>query len=144
MTDFCFLDTNILLYAIGEDLAETEKRMLARAIVLDKPCAISVQVCQEFIHQATRSNGRFKFSLAEAKQRLLGFRRFSVQENTVALLDAAFGIAERTNYSIWDSLIIAAAQALGCTILYSEDMQDGRIIDGLRIVNPFREGALVR
>ncbi len=59
------------------------------------------------------------------------------------MLDNAISLQARTGYSIRDSLIVAAAQALGCTILYTEDMQDGRIIDGLRIVNPFREGAVL-
>lgn len=144
MAEHCFLDTNILLYAIGEVPEEAEKRIRARKIVLEEACAISVQVCQEFINQATSPKRRFKFSFEEAEQRLRGFRHLSIQDNTLAVFDFAMIIATRTNYSIWDSLIVAAAQAQSCTILYTEDMQHGHIIDGLRIINPFREGALVR
>lgn len=42
---------------------------------------------------------------------------------------------------LWDALIVRAAQAAGCSTLYSEDFQDGKVIDGLRIVNPFKKAA---
>ena len=52
-------------------------------------------------------------------------------------MDAGIEILERCKTSFWDAMIIAAARAQGCDVLYSEDLQDGRIIDGMRIVNPF-------
>lgn len=138
-----FLDTNILLYLISKKPDEVDKRRIADEIVFGAPCAVSVQVFQEFLNQATHPKGEFGITLDEAKAVLAGFRRFPVQDMTIGVFDAALAIAVRTGYSIWDSLIVAAAQALGCNILYTEDLQDGRIIDGLRIVNPFREGAVV-
>ncbi|MDO6416754.1 PIN domain-containing protein [Sphingomonas sp. BIUV-7] len=143
MADRAFLDTNILLYSISEDPQEIAKRDSARALMLGLPCALSVQVCQEFFHQATRPGGRFRLSADKAQRALTRFRHLPVQETTLSLFDSALAVQARTGYSIWDSLIVAAAQALGCNILYTEDMQDGRIIDGLRIVNPFRAGAIL-
>ncbi|QJU56478.1 PIN domain-containing protein [Sphingomonas sp. AP4-R1] len=141
MTDRWFLDTNVLLYAISQNPADVEKGRIARSLVFQTSCALSVQVFQEFLNQATHPKGGFGLSLDAAEKVLAGYRRFPVQETTLALFDTALAVTSRTGYSIWDSLIVAAAQALGCNILYSEDMQDGRIIDGLRILNPFREGA---
>ena len=50
---------------------------------------------------------------------------------------AAVGGRPRTGFSIWDSALIAAASMLGCHTLLTEDMQDGQVIDGVRILNPF-------
>ncbi len=73
----------------------------------------------------------------------LGFvqrwRRHSVVALDMALFDRAADIAARTNYSWWDSLIVAAALTAGCDTLLTEDMQHGRVIDGLRLENPFRD-----
>ncbi|UAK24797.1 PIN domain-containing protein [Sphingomonas nostoxanthinifaciens] len=143
MAERCFLDTNILLYAVSRDPTEVDKSRVAQALVLDASCTLSVQVCQEFVHQATRPTGRFGMTLEEARRVLHAVRHLPIQETTLALFEAALAVSARTGYSIWDSLIVAAAQALGCNILYTEDLQDGRIIDRLRIVNPFREGAFV-
>lgn len=55
------------------------------------------------------------------------------------MLDAARYVEQQTNYSWWDCLIVAAAIAQGCDTLATEDMQHGRVLDGLRIVNPFRD-----
>ena len=57
---------------------------------------------------------------------------------TLAILTAALEIAAAHGFSYWDSAIIAAARALGCQELYTEDMSHGRQVDGVLIVNPFR------
>ena len=57
---------------------------------------------------------------------------------TIQTHDRALRIAGRYRYHIYDSLIIAAALEAGCSILYSEDMQDRQVIEGLTIRNPFR------
>lgn len=69
---------------------------------------------------------------------LEGWRRFPIRETTLDLLDLGFEIQARHRFSFWDSMIVAAARAQGCDILWSEDMDDGRIVDGMRIANPFR------
>jgi predicted nucleic acid-binding protein len=65
-------------------------------------------------------------------------RRFQVQETTLPVFDSALRIKAQHQLSYWDSAIVAAARALGCRTLYSEDMGDGRDVDGVQIVNPFR------
>jgi len=63
--------------------------------------------------------------------------RFSVQAITLAIVQRAFAIKDKRGFSYWDIAIIAAALSAGCTILYSEDMQHGAMIENLRIHNPF-------
>ena len=64
--------------------------------------------------------------------------RFAVQETTLDLVFSALDIKAAYRLSYWDSAIVAAAQALGCEVLYSEDMNHGQVIDSVTISNPFR------
>ncbi len=134
-----FLDTNILLYAIRPHPEETGKREQADALLNSDDCALSVQVLQEFYVQATRTTraGRLPHGLAVGLIR--AWTRFRVQEITLPVLEAALEIKAAHGFSYWDSAIIAAARALGCSRLYSEDMSHGRQVDGVTIINPFRE-----
>jgi predicted nucleic acid-binding protein len=133
-----FLDTNILLYSISSDPAEAAKRESARLLMDRDDGALSIQVLQEFYVQATRST-RLDPLPHEIAVGLIGtWTRFAVQELTLSILDAALEIKTSHGFSYWDSAIIAAARALGCGELYSEDMSHGREIEGILIVNPFR------
>ncbi|MDB5399687.1 MAG: hypothetical protein QOF70_3900 [Acetobacteraceae bacterium] len=133
-----FLDTDILLYAISPHPEEAAKRTAADALLNQDDGALSVQVLQEFYVQATRPTraGRLPHDLAVGLIR--AWTRFRVQETTVPILEAALEIKVTHGFSYWDSAIIAAARALGCHRLYSEDMSHGREIDGVTIINPFR------
>jgi predicted nucleic acid-binding protein len=134
----CFLDTNILLYSISSDPAEAAKR--ERAIgLLDRPdCCLSVQVLQEFYVQATRASRADPLAHDLAAGLIRTWLRFEVQEATVAIIQGALEIRAAHGFSYWDSAIIAAARALGCEELYTEDLSHGRRIDGVAIINPFR------
>lgn len=138
MADLHFLDTNIFLYAISLDPAEQAKRERAQELIDRDDAALSMQVLHEFMSQATHYRRNPPLSVSDAWKYVQAWRRFPIQENTVDVLDAAYAIHQAHKFSFWDCLIIAAAQALGCMTLHSEDMQHGRIVDRLRIVNPFR------
>ena len=138
VADRVFVDTNILLYSISDDPAETRKQEVAADLLADSDCYLSVQVLQEFFNQATRSNKANALSAEAAWTMIRAWRRFPVHENNLDILDAAYALYCDHHFSWWDSLIVAAAQAQGCRTLYTEDMQHGRIIGDLRIVNPFR------
>lgn len=133
-----FLDTNILLYSISREPAEAVKR--ARAIeLLDRDDgALSLQVLQEFYVQATRPTRADRLPHDIAAGLIRAWTRFRMQDLNLALLAAALEIKARHGFSYWDSAVIAAARALGCRELYSEDLQHGRQVDGVTIVNPFR------
>jgi predicted nucleic acid-binding protein len=133
-----FLDTNILLYSISSDPTETRKAERAQALLDEDDGALSVQVLQEFYTQATRPNRIARLPHPMAVALIETWTRFQVQDITLAILNAALQIHVSHRFSYWDSAIIAAARAMGCRTLYSEDMQAGRAIDGLTIVNPFQ------
>jgi len=66
----------------------------------------------------------------------LAWMRFKVQEITLSILTGALEIKAAHGFSYWDSAIIAAARALGCRILYSEDMSHGREVEGIYHYQP--------
>jgi predicted nucleic acid-binding protein len=134
-----FIDTNVLLYSISTDPAEAAKCDKAVALLDKDDGALSIQVLQEFYVQATRPTrpDRLSHQLAVALVDIWR-RRFQVQETTLPVFDSALRIKAQHQLSYWDSAIVAAARALGCRTLYSEDMGDGRDVDGVQIVNPFR------
>jgi len=133
-----FLDTNVLLYSISRDQAETAKREIAIDLLDRDDGALSVQVLQEFYVQATRQTRKDGLSHDIAAGLIGTWTRFRVQDITLTILSAAFEIKRGFRLSYWDSAIVAAARALGCRELYSEDMSHGLEIDGVTIVNPFR------
>jgi predicted nucleic acid-binding protein len=132
-----FLDTNVLLYSITTNPTEIHKRDVARALIDDSDCALSVQVLNEFFHQATRPSRADRLAPEDAIALIARWRRFPVQPNDLVLFDATWEIHRRTKYSWWDSAIVAAARAMGCEKLATEDLDHGRVIDSLRIENPF-------
>ena len=133
-----FLDTNILLYSISRDPAETAKRERAIALLDRDDGALSVQVLQEFYVQATRPTRPDPLPHEIAAGLIRTWTRFRIQEINLAVVLAALEIRAAHGFSYWDSAIIAAACALGCRELYTEDMSHGRVVEGVRIINPFR------
>ncbi len=137
MTPVCFLDTNILLYSISTDPSEAAKRSRALALLDRDDAALSVQVLSEFYVQATRATRTDRLPHDTAAGLVRCWLRFAIQDNSVAVLRHALEIHVAHRFSYWDSAIIAAACALGCRELFSEDLSTGRIIGGVRIENPF-------
>jgi predicted nucleic acid-binding protein len=132
-----FLDTNVLLYTISRDPAEAAKRDRAVLLVEDDDGALSVQVLQEFYVQATRTTRPDPVPHEVAVGLIMSWIRFRVQEITLLILTAALEIKAAYGFSYWDSAIIAAARALGCRKLYTEDLSHGRTVEGVTIINPF-------
>ena len=133
-----FLDTNILVYSISRDPAEKEKRERAIALLDRDEGALSVQVLQEFYVQATRTSRADRLPHDIAARLITTWTRFPVQEITLSILNSALEIKAAHGFSYWDSATIAAARAMGCRTLYSEDLSHGREVEGITIINPFR------
>lgn len=133
-----FIDTNILLYSISRDRAETSKREIAVALLDTENIALSVQVLQEFYVQATRATRPDALAHEIAVGLVRTWVRFKVQETTLPVMINALEIKVRYGLSYWDAAIVAAARALGCRELLSEDMSHGREVEGVTINNPFR------
>ena len=135
-SDKPFFDTNVLLYLLSEDSLKADR---AEAIML-KGGMINVQVLNEFSSVASR---KLKMTYAEIRDTLRIVRAIcQTQAVTIDTHELGLDIAERFGYSLYDSMIVSAALQSGCTVLYSEDMQHGQIIEGqLRITNPFLDSA---
>jgi predicted nucleic acid-binding protein len=133
-----FIDTNILLYSISRDPAEASKRDIAVALLDTENIALSVQVLQEFYVQATRATRPDALAHEIAVGLVRTWLRFKVQETTLPVMINALEIKVRHGLSYWDAAIVAAARALGCRELLSEDMSHGREVEGVTINNPFR------
>jgi predicted nucleic acid-binding protein len=133
-----FIDTNILLYSISQDRSESRKRDIATVLLEDDDLGLSVQVLQEFYVQATRSTRTDALDHEIAVGLIRTWLRFEVQELTLPVMLSAFEIKAARRISYWDAAIVAAARALGCRELLSEDMSHGREIVGVRITDPFR------
>ena len=133
-----FIDTNILLYSISRDLGETDKRDCAVALLAADDLALSAQVLQEFYVQATRPGREHPLPHDVAAGLVRAWARFPVQEISLEIVTAAMAIHARHGFSYWDSAIVAAAEAMECRELLSEDLSHGQRIGRLRIFNPFR------
>ncbi len=134
-----FFDTNVLVYCF--DASEAQKQSRAKDLIAEalnsRMGVVSYQVVQEFCNVACKNQ-----RLSLPHERILAYVKLVLQPmNLVApspeLLEAALGIRSECSFSFYDSLVIAAAQAAQCQVLYSEDMQHGQLVDALRIVNPF-------
>jgi predicted nucleic acid-binding protein len=128
-----FLDSNILVYAFSTDLRAARAQAL-----LERGCIIGVQGLTEFTNVAKR---RLGMTWAEVGDALSAIRTLcrTIVPIDVATHDDALRIAERYGYAFFDALVIATALRADSGVLWSEDMQDGLVIDQrLRIANPFR------
>jgi len=133
-----FVDTNILLYSISQDPDEARKRDIAVGILDTDDVALSVQVLQEFYVQATRATRADALPHETATGLIQTWLRFEVQEATMPVMLGALDIKATYGLSYWDAAMVAAARALGCRELLSEDMSHGREVEGIVIRDPFR------
>lgn len=137
-----FLDTNVLLYAY--DAAAGAKHETARELVLrlarSGHAAVSVQVLQEFYVNAVRKVAE-PMSPSMARDRLQAFSRWIVHVPVAGDVIAASALSEDHTLSFWDAMVVNSAAALGCSILWTEDLNDSQIISGVRIRSPFTDAA---
>ena len=137
MSDELFIDTNILLYAHDRDAGLKQRR--AQALVrglweAERRPAVSVQVLQELYVNLVRK----QVAPATAREVMQQYLHWQVLDNTPQLTLEGSRLAERWQLSFWDGLIVAAAQAAGSRILWSEDLQDGQRFGGVTVKNPLR------
>jgi len=140
MKDKFFLDTNILVYSFDDSQPDKQKcsQELIRVALEDGNGCISYQVIQEFLNVATR---KFIVPISYKDSRIFLSTILEPLCEVYASIDLyhkALELIERWKYRFYDALIIAAALQNHCTVLYSEDLQDGQVIQELRIANPFK------
>lgn len=130
------LDTNILVYAYGLDGAE--KRAVARELIAGHGSGdllLPVQVLGELFAVLTRKGGLLPAAAAISVTKWQA--AYAVIPTTPAVFEDAMLLAGRHGLKIWDSIVFAAAASAKCRTLFSEDMQNGFVWNGVKIVNPF-------
>ena len=118
----------------------SKQKIVAMELLDEGNLAVSVQVLQEFYSQVTRvtrpmpddamSRCLYKFFASQ-------FWISQIHPITLEIFHSAIAISQRFQLSYWDGAILAAARALGCDAVYSEDMSSEQDYDGLRVINPF-------
>ena len=133
MKDKCFLDTNILLYILSDD----DRKFIAKDLIKLRH-TISIQVLNEFSNVCVR---KFKFTTNDTKIFIEAISdKVNIESYSKTTILGALDLKNKYNLQFYDALIISTAIENNCNILYSEDMQDGLIInDMLTIINPFKK-----
>lgn len=142
MSDDYFLDSNVFIY-LFDDVDERKRRTageLVERAIEKRHGSISHQVVQEVLNVLTT-----KLTVPLAADEAREFMNVTLAplwriNPSRELYARALDYRERLRYGFYDALIVAAAVTGGCTTLYTEDLQNGREIDGTTIVNPFGEG----
>lgn len=133
-----FVDTNVLLYAY--DASAGERHEIARSLVerlwRDRTGALSVQVPQELYVNATHKVAA-TIEPAVAIDRLTSLTRWRVHAPLPDDVIAAASLSSRYQLSFWDAMIVRSAAELRCGTLWTEDLNQGRVIEGVRLADPF-------
>ena len=135
----CFIDTNLLIYADSGDQPAKQRTALAllKQLRVNFTGVLSTQVLNEYCNVALN---KLRLPHADIRQQLHFWQQFEIVQVTPSIIEAALDLHETRSLSYYDALVVAAAQTSGCSVLYSEDMNAGEMIGGLRIVNPFVSG----
>lgn len=136
-----FFDTNVLVYAFDE--GEPEKREVSRALIdehlIEGDGLLSVQVLREFYSVSRKAS--FPLPAVDAVEAVRYLAAFSPIPEDAAMVLGAVRRSTEISVSFWDALIVESAISAGADRLFTEDLQDGQIVEGLRIENPFSSGS---
>lgn len=132
-----FVDTNILVYAHDADAGNKHDaaQLVLKQLWENNQGVLSTQVLQEFYVTVTAKLAK-PISKSAARDVIRNYQAWSVYSPTIDDVLAASDLQEHQGFSFWDALIVIAAQRLGAVELLSEDMQPGRQIGHIRIIDP--------
>jgi predicted nucleic acid-binding protein len=133
-----FVDANVLVYAFdasAKDRRTAAEQLLTRLWDSGNGC-LSVQVLQEFFVTVTVKVAR-PLSLDEAADRVRDLAAWKVFAPAAEDVLTAIALQKQARLSFWDAMVVHAAAELGCDVLWTEDLNDGQTLRGVRIRNPF-------
>lgn len=131
------IDSNIWLYAFMDE--SSPKHARATALIQQDRVVLSTQVVNEVCNNLIRKAGYTEPEIQQTIQNLDA--AYPILDVTLPIIQQASVLRVAYRFSYWDSLILATAQDAGCSIVYSEDMQDGLRIGALILCNPFKAGS---
>lgn len=137
MIEKYFVDTNVFIYAADQGAGSKQQiaETLLRRLKLDVHGVISTQVLQEFYVVAS---GKLRMDFVTVENALELMCGLEVVLADVPMIRTAIDCSILNHISYWDALIVTAARKANCTTLWTEDLNHGQIIQGVRIENPFR------
>ena len=139
--DKIFIDTNILVY--GHDVDAGQKHQIARSTLVElwEQCTgvMSIQVLQEFYVTMTRKVLR-PLPPNKVRNIIQDYFSWHIEMNDPLSVLVASRIEENYRISFWDALIVTAASKANVSKILTEDLQAGRLIEGILIENPFLQG----
>jgi predicted nucleic acid-binding protein len=131
-----FLDTSILLWC--DDAADPAKQHKAQALVVEHRAqgtgVVSFKVLEEYFVNATRKLG---LDPALARQKVEAYSRFDLVEPVASDIFAAIDFHRLHPVSYWNCLVLHCAKKSGCSVVLTEELEHGQVMDGVRIANPF-------
>ena len=133
-----FVDANVLVYAFDASAGKKKavaEQLLARCWESGVGC-LSVQVLQEFFVTVTKKVAH-PLSLDEAAERVREFATWKVFAPTANDVLGAIALQKESKLSFWDAMVLQAAAESGCDVLWTEDLNDGQLIRGVRVRDPF-------
>lgn len=138
-----FVDTNVLVYAFDADAGGKGER--ARSLIRDLwnsgDGCLSIQVLQEFFVTVTRKIAR-PMSVRDAAQEIEDLSRWRIHSPDTSDLLASIDLQELLRVGFWDALILHSARELNCSILWTEDLNDGQTYAGVLVRNPFLDSLM--
>lgn len=133
-----FVDTNVLVYAFDE--TDSKRQQTAEALVLELAQSdrirLSTQILQEFFVTMTRKVGK-GWEPDRALEVLEDFATWPVVQIDFSVIRTAVNLLKEASVSFWDALVLAAAVRAGASVLYTEDLNHGQVIQGVTVLNPF-------
>jgi predicted nucleic acid-binding protein len=131
-----FIDTNILIYAEASDEPVKQQAALAllKQIYENASGVLSTQVLQEYCNVALK---KLKLPAAHIRAQLDLYEQFEIVQVTPALIRAGLDLHQTRSVSFYDAIVLVSAQTAGCSELFSEDLNTGEMMGGVRIINPF-------
>jgi len=132
-----FVDTNVFLYALDDaDRAKQDAARLWRAEMWKSQRGrTSFRVLEEFYAKVAK---KWPDAQDQARAEIRDLMAWQPVKIDGAVMEHAWKIQDRYRFSFWDALIVASAKAASCRYLLTEDMQNNQVVDGIRVVNPFR------
>lgn len=131
-----FFDTNVLVYCTTpqDPVKQTQALALVAQFSSSGQATTSTQVLIELYNVLVNKQ---KVSKATAQALVGEFALWPVVASDVALVQSAIGLSGSHHLSIWDAMVVSAAQRAKCTVLYSEDMSSGSHYGSVMVLNPF-------
>lgn len=131
-----FIDTNVLVYTQASDVPQKQRAALdlLRRLYEEGAGVLSTQVLQEYCNVALK---KLKLPASEVRVQLDFFEQFEIVQVTPAIIRSALDLQQTRSIAFYDAVVLASAHVAGCSVIWTEDLNAGEVVNGVRIANPF-------